>query len=178
MLEVGEICVVGFGEAVQVAHPFDRPFSSDAGVRVFQSISFKQTVTDVKTLVKESMELFGVARGNASSIAAELWQLQLIISDGICEDHDTIRRLVRQAIEERIMIIFVIVDALKGKSVMDLKEAKFESDGQGGMKLCIRRYLDTFPFTYYLVVGDVKELPGVLATALRQWFAEVVDAAG
>jgi hypothetical protein len=29
----------------------------------------------------------------------------LIISDGICEDHDTIRRLVRQALEERIMVV-------------------------------------------------------------------------
>jgi midasin len=46
------------------------------------------------------------------------------------------------------------------------------------MKLKMNRYLDGFPFGYYLVVGDVRELPGVLATALRQWFAEVVDAAG
>ena len=45
----------------------------------------------------------------------------------------------------------------------------------GAMKVTMRRYLDTFPFPYYLVVGDVKALPGVLATALRQWFREVVD---
>jgi midasin len=38
------------------------------------------------------------------------------------------------------------------------------------------KYLDTFPFQYYLIVRDVLELPGVLAGALRQWFAEVVDA--
>jgi midasin len=38
--------------------------------------------------------------------------------------------------------------------------------------------LDSFPFGYYLVVRDVRELPGVLAGALRQWFAEVVETQG
>ena len=76
------------------------------------------------------------------------------------------------------MMVFVIVDDLKGKrkgdSVMELKEAKFVRDPVSGEnKLSIVRYLDTFPFPYYLVVSDVRELPGVLATLLRQWFAEV-----
>jgi midasin len=38
-----------------------------------------------------------------------------------------------------------------------------------------KKYMDTFPFPWYLVVRDVKELPVVLSTALRQWFTEVVD---
>jgi midasin len=46
------------------------------------------------------------------------------------------------------------------------------------MKLVRRKYLDTFPFRWWIVVRDVEELPGVLATALRQWFAEVVDTSG
>ena len=78
-------------------------------------------------------------------------------------------------------MVFVIVDDLKnkkkGESVMDLKEAKFVKDERTGQSnVRIERYLDTFPFQYYLIVSDVKELPGVLATVLRQWFAEVVDA--
>ena len=43
------------------------------------------------------------------------------------------------------------------------------------MKLKMSRYLDGFPFPYYLVVRDVRDLPSVLATALKGWFAEVVD---
>jgi len=53
---------------------------------------------------------------------------------------------------------------------MDLRQATFVND-----MVKMERYLDTFPFQYYLVVSDVKELPGVLATLLRQWFSEVVD---
>ncbi|KUJ07208.1 midasin [Mollisia scopiformis] len=176
MLEVGQICVVGFGETVKVAHEFDAPFSSDAGPKVFQNFGFDQGRTDVTRLVKDSIELFRTARQKASGSPADLWQMQLIISDGVCNssEHDTIRRLLREALEERIMMVFIIIDNVKekkkGESVLDLQQATFVKG-----KLHMSRYLDSFPFQYYIVVGDVKELPGVLATLLRQWFAEVVD---
>jgi midasin len=182
MLEVGEICVVGFGENVKVAHDFYTPFSSDAGPKVFQNFGFDQSRTDVTKLIRESVNLFRTARAKASSSPADLWQMQLIISDGVCDssEHEPIRRLLREAVEERIMMVFVIVDDVKnkkkGESVLDLKEAKFVKDEiTGRSEVKVVRYLDTFPFQYYLVVSDVKELPGVLATLLRQWFAEVVD---
>ena len=176
MLEVGEICIVGFGEEVRVAHEFDKPFSSEAGAQICQHFDFEQTRTNVRKLVAESIILFREARHKNFNAGTELWQLGLIISDGVCEDHDTIRRLVRQAQEERIMLVFIIVDALsKGESIMDMSQAVFEPDNTGETKLKIKRYLDGFPFSYYLVVGDVRELPSVLAKALRQWFAEIVE---
>ena len=176
ILEVGEICVVSFGNDVRVAHNFDRPFSSEAGAQILQHFGFQQTKTNVRKLVAESITLFREARRRTFNAGTDLWQLELIISDGVCEDHDTIRRLVRQAQEERIMIVFVIVDSLlKGESVMEMTQAVFEPDAAGETKLNIKPYMDGFPFSYYLVVGDVRELPGVLAQALRQWFAEVVE---
>ncbi len=185
MLEVGEICMVGFGENVKIAHDFDAPFSADAGPKVFQNFGFDQARTDVTKLIRESIAHFREARAKASSAPADLWQLELIISDGVCDssEHEPIRRLLREAIEERIMIVFIIVDDVrnkkKGESVMDLKEAKFvKNEMTGNSEVKIERYLDTFPFQYYLVVGDVKELPGVLAQLLRQWFSEVAESSG
>jgi len=172
MLEVGQISIVGFGNEVHVAHAFDKPFSSEAGAQIFQHFAFQQTKTNVRKLVAESIGLFREARRKNFNAGTDLWQLELIVSDGVCEDHEIIRRLVRQAQEEHIMIVFVIVDALlKGESIMDMKQAIFSESGEIQMK----RYLDGFPFPYYLVVGDVRELPGVLSQALRQWFAEVVE---
>ncbi|KAL9104324.1 MAG: hypothetical protein Q9163_000715 [Psora crenata] len=177
MLEVGEICVVGFGNEVVVAHPFGKPFSTDAGASVLNNFGFQQSKTNVQRLVTQSITLFQEARRKSFNAHMDLWQLELIISDGVCEDHDTIRRLVRQAQDQRIMIIFVIVDALhQGNSILDMSQAIFEPDVSGEAKLKIKRYLDGFPFPYYLVVGDVSELPGVLAQALRQWFSEIVEA--
>ena len=189
MLEVGEICVVGFGAEVRIAHEFDKPFSVDAGAQIFRQFTFQQERTDVKKLIEQSITLFHDARNKSTRAGTDdLWQLELIISDGVCEEHEAIRRLVRKAQEERIVIVFVIVDAGKGESILDMSQAVFEPDdpaggglgaemehGSAGTKLRIKRYLDGFPFAYYLVVGDVKELPGVLATALRQWFAEVAE---
>ncbi|OKL62401.1 hypothetical protein UA08_03002 [Talaromyces atroroseus] len=185
MLEAGDLCIVGFGdeEHVRVAHEFGKPFSSEAGTQVFQQFSYQQTGTNVRKLVADSIALFREARarrsGGGGSNSADLWQLELIISDGICEDHETIRRLVRQAQEERIMVVFIIVDATAGSSILDLTQASFEPDdsamGTGEMKLKMKKYLEGFPFSYYLVVRNVRELPAVLAMALKQWFAEVVD---
>lgn len=181
MLEAGDLCVLGFGneDHVRVAHEFGTPFSSEAGTQVFQHFSYQQTGTNVRKLIADSIALFREARWKRSPGAGggDLWQLELVISDGICEDHDTIRRLVRQAMEERIMVVFIIVDAVKGSSILDLSQASFEPDvesGTGEMKLKMKRYLEDFPFPYYLVVRDVRELPAVLAMALKQWFAEVV----
>ena len=194
-LEVGEIGVVGFGEEVQVAHDFGMPLTGDAGAKVLARFGFKQERTNVRRLVEKSIELFRDARLKASGGGggADLWQLELIISDGICEDHEGIRRLLLQAQEERIMIVFVIVDAaadvsgaVQGKakakqgqtqsSIVDLEKVEFVQGAEGVPAKVVRtKYLDTFPFGYYLVVKDVRDLPGVLSTALRQWFAEVAE---
>ncbi|PBP16626.1 ATPase [Diplocarpon rosae] len=177
MLEAGQISVVGFGSQVKVAHEFETPFSADAGPNLLAQFSFRQERTDVTGLVRESIALFRQARQKAAGAPADLWQIQLIISDGVCNssEHDAIRRLLRTALEERIMIVFVMVDDVRtkgpGESVLDLREARFV-DG----KVEMGRYLEGFPFRYYLVVGDVRELPGVLAGVLRSWFGEVVDA--
>ncbi|ERF75124.1 hypothetical protein EPUS_07813 [Endocarpon pusillum Z07020] len=190
MLEVGEVCVVSFGdeEHIRVAHGFGAPFTNESGAKIYQNFSFQQSGTNVRRLIEESIHLFRDARAKGPTTTADLWQLQLIISDGIYEHHDLIRRLVRQTSEERIMIVFVIVDSngAKGNSIMDLTQAVFEavdeeeSDGVGRssgreMKLKMKRYLDGFPFPYYVVVRNVADLPGVLATALKGWFREVVD---
>jgi midasin len=185
MLEIGEVCVVGFGEEINVTHDFDLPYTSEAGAEILRQFTFTQSKTDVRKLLQESISLFREARMRATGSASDLWQVQLIISDGDCEDHASIRQLVRQAHEERIMVVFIIVDSAARnttngtkQSILDLPRAEFVKDANGEAQLKMTKYLDTFPFQYYLIVRDVLELPGVLAGALRQWFAEVVEAGG
>ena len=175
MLEVGQISIVSFGEHFRIAHNFDQPFSTEAAVAVFQHFNFNQTMTNVQNLMARSLEVFHDARTKQASSNTDLWQLQLIISDGVCEDHEGIRRLVREAHEERIMIVFAVINSAGNHSILNMTQASFEPDENGETKLRIKRYLEGFPFPYYLIVGDVKNLPGALSTALRQWFAEVVE---
>lgn len=172
-LEVGQISVLSFGETTRVVHSFDAPFTSDSGVTVFENFTFSQQKTDVRALIETSLSLFTTAR-NTNSGSAELWQLEIVISDGVCEDHEMLRRLVRKAQEQRVMIVFVVVDSVRENSILELNSVKFLESGE----IKTERYLDSFPFGYYLVVRDVRELPGVLSGALRQWFAESVESSG
>jgi midasin len=176
MLEVGQVGVLGFGGDVFTAHELSDPFSSDSGAKVLQRFSFSQDQTDIVRLIRQTIDTFRLARQQSSG-GSDLWQLALIMSDGLTPSsaHDSIRRLLREAMEERIMIVFIIMDdrgKKKGDSVLELKEAKFVNEG-GESKVVIERYLDTFPFQYYLIVHNLEELPSALAGLLRTWFAEV-----
>ncbi|XWW96961.1 hypothetical protein V2A60_004941 [Cordyceps javanica] len=178
MLEVGQVGVLGFGADVFTAHQLSDPFSADTGAKVLQRFSFSQDRTDIAQLIRQTIDNFRLARQQQSGgSGADLWQLALILSDGLTPSsaHDEIRRLLREAMEERIMIVFIIMDdrdKKKGDSVLELKEAKFVNEG-GESKVVIERYLDTFPFQYYLIVHNLEELPSALAGLLRTWFAEV-----
>ncbi|KAM0394946.1 hypothetical protein ACHAQC_004784 [Fusarium culmorum] len=176
MLEAGQVGVMGFGADVFTAHGLTEPFASDAGAKVLQKFNFSQDRTDIGLLIQRTIETFREARQQNSG-NADLWQLALILSDGLTPSsaHEGIRRMLREAMEERIMIVFIIMDDTgkkKGDSVLELKEAKFVRDG-GESKVVIERYLDTFPFQYYLIVHNLEELPSALAGLLRTWFAEV-----
>ncbi|KAI1282275.1 hypothetical protein F5Y07DRAFT_234953 [Xylaria sp. FL0933] len=176
MLEVGEIGVVGFGANVFTAHEFSEPFAShDAGAKVLQRFSFQQDYTNVQFLIRQTIDRFRLARQQSTSRGSEdLWQLALILSDGLTpsSEHEDIQVLLREAIEERIMIVFIIMDDTtkkKEQSVLKLKKVKFLSNDE----IKTEYYLDTFPFQYYLVVHNLEDLPGALAGLLRTWFAEV-----
>ncbi|KAI9714101.1 MAG: hypothetical protein M1828_001222 [Chrysothrix sp. TS-e1954] len=194
--EAGEIGVLAFGERVEVAHELGMPFLGEAGPHVIENFTFAQNKTNMKKLIEDSLSQLSEARlKSSSSRDTTLWQIEFVLSDGIFDDHEGVARLLRKAQEERVLFVFIIVDAPrssdkseKGKargaqytSIADQKCVEFvqgpiQEDGQPGeMTPRIVRYLDTFPFRYYLIVKDVNELPSVLASALRQWFAEVAD---
>ncbi|KAG7738633.1 hypothetical protein KL932_003526, partial [Ogataea haglerorum] len=168
-LESGQLSVVKFGESTDVVHPFDAQFTADAGARVFQNFTFEQTRTDVRRLVATSLELFAATKPASEN----LWQLEIVLSDGVCEDHETIRRLVRRARENHIMLVFVVIDGIANtESILQMSQAKYVPDASGELKLQVHKYLDTFPFEYYVVVSEIEELPEMLASILRQFFAE------
>ena len=64
----------------------------------------------------------------------------------------------------------VVVDNGK-ESIVDLKSATLDKDGEVKMK----RYLEGFPFTYYVVVRELHDLSGVLCRVLKGWFEGVVE---
>lgn len=111
-LEVGGVSISRFGESTEVLHPFEAGVVSDeAGASLISKFTFQQQSTDVRLLVERTLaqlaEAKDSARSGKSSLAAgDLWQLVVIISDGICQDHDKLRALLRRASEQKVMFVF------------------------------------------------------------------------
>lgn len=173
-LESGGLSIVRFGEDVKVVHPFDKPFNNqESGPKIFQYFDFQQTKTDIKNLCNKSLKIFESAKINSNS---DLWQLQIILSDGVCEDHATIQALVRRARESKIMLVFVVIDGINSnESILDMSQVRYEFDANGNSVLKVDKYLDSFPFEFYVVVRDINELPEMLSLILRQYFSEVAS---
>lgn len=62
----------------------------------------------------------------------------------------------------------------KHESIMDMQQVSYVTDNNtGGMVLKVDKYLDSFPFEFYVVVKNIQELPEMLALILRQYFSEI-----
>ena len=183
-LEVGDVAVCRFGRDVEMLHEFGAASFSDAhGGQILSKLRFDQTSTDVHALLSSTLEVLRTARATrASATGAELWQLQIIISDGVCQDHERLRAQIRRAMAERVMLVFVVVDAADDdekpprSSILTMNQVSYHTDAAGKLQLQMQRYIDTFPFDSYVIVRDVQALPGVLASTLRQWAEKIRDA--
>ncbi|GAA5967871.1 hypothetical protein JCM11641_005792 [Rhodosporidiobolus odoratus] len=195
-LEVGGVSICRFGEQMDVLHPFKSGVVSDeAGASLLSRFTFQQTTTDVRLLVERSLAHLAAAKesaasGKSSLSAGDLWQLQVIISDGMCQDHDRLRALLRKAAEQKVMFVFVVIDSLHRRtedaaataaakeanqhSILAMKSVSYVTNSQTGrLELKMDRYLDSFPFEYFVVLRDVEALPEVLSGTLRQFFERV-----
>ncbi|WFD41675.1 hypothetical protein MPSI1_000307 [Malassezia psittaci] len=183
-LEVGDVAVCRFGDAVEMLHEFGAAsFSDTHGGQILSRLRFEQTSTDVHSLLSSTLQVLRTARATrASASGADLWQLQIIISDGVCQDHERLRAQIRRAMAERIMLVFVVVDASEEdqkpsrSSILSMNQVAYHTDAAGKLQLEMKRYIDTFPFDSYVIVRDVQSLPNVLATTLRQWAEKIRDA--
>ncbi|GME77921.1 unnamed protein product [[Candida] boidinii] len=75
------------------------------------------------------------------------------------------------------MLVFVIIDGVNNnESIVDMSQVNYAPDVNGAMKLQVTKYLDTFPFEFYVVVHDINELPEMLSIILRQYFSGLANA--
>ncbi|KAF5200410.1 Midasin [Thalictrum thalictroides] len=171
-LEVGQLAVASYGKKgnIQLLHDFNQHFTAEAGMKIISSLTFKQenTIVDepVVDLLQYLNSMLDAAAVNSrlSSGQSPLQQLVLIIADGRFHEKERLKRCVRDLLSKNRMVAFLLVDSPQ-ESIMDFMEASFE-----GEKLTFSKYLNSFPFPYYIVLKDIEALPRTLADLLRQWF--------
>lgn len=171
-LEVGQFAVASFGKKgnVKVLHDFDHIFNGEAGVKMISSLSFEQDnkiedqpVADLLMHLNTMLDT-AVARSRTPSGQNPLQQLVLIISDGKFHEKENLRRCIRNVLNRKRMIAYVLLDSQE-ESIMNSLEACYK-----GGKLFLEKYMDSFPFPYYVMLKNIEALPRTLADLLRQWF--------
>ncbi|KAG5612477.1 hypothetical protein H5410_023758 [Solanum commersonii] len=169
-LDIGQLSVASFGKKgnIRVLHDFDQSFTGEAGIKMISSLTFKQENTIAEEpmvdLLKYLNDMLDAAAANARLPSGHnpLEQLVLIIADGWFHEKENMKRYVRDLLSKKRMVAFLVVDSLQ-KSILDLEEATFQG---GDVKLS--KYLDSFPFPYYVVLKNIEALPRTLADLLRQ----------
>ena len=155
-------------ESLRLLHAFGEAWTEEAGARVLSAFTFKQEATDGAAMlasVSGALEAAaGGARVRASGAPERILQLVFVVSDGSFErgDKAALRRLVREMADRGQLLVLLIVDP----SIEQRQEVEYSA--QGGVR--IARYLDSYPFPYYVVLRGVQALPEVMADALKQWF--------
>ncbi|KAF2362034.1 ATPase dynein-related AAA domain [Trinorchestia longiramus] len=167
-LEVGKVGVVSFGSSTTLLHPLDDAFSDVSGANIFANLKFEQQESRFVELLESSVALFRDARGGAVA-HSDTAQILLIISDGQTHARsETLRAAVRAARNDRIFVVFFVLDASEDHSFYDIQV-------WNNTNMTLTPLAEEFPFPFYLVVRDLTTLPHVLAEALRRWF-ELVTA--
>jgi midasin len=156
---------------MKLVHPFYMPFTSDSGCDVVRHFKFDQQRTRIALCVESAMSALEEA-GDKSSV-----QLVFLISDGRIErdSRSALRRLIRDMMERNILLAMIIVEGGQKKkdSILSMKEVTFENG-----KPIVKRFIEDYPFPYYIVLDDVATLPEVLGDALKQWFEMLTQLQG
>ncbi|KAI3455601.1 hypothetical protein Pfo_012264 [Paulownia fortunei] len=171
-LEVGNLAVASFGQQgnIRLLHDFDQPFTPEAGIKMISSLTFKQenTIADepMVDLLKYLNNMLDVAvmQARLPSGYNPLQQLVLIIADGRFNEKEKLKRCVREILSKKRMVAFLLLDS-PNESIMEFMEATVQ-----GKDIKFSKYLDSFPFPYYVVLKNIEALPRTLADLLRQWF--------
>lgn len=162
-LEIGELGVASFGDDMKLVHPFHQPFTSESGADVVGNFKFDQKRTRIAMCVESAMAALEES-GDRSSM-----QLVFLISDGRIErdSRSVLKRLIREMVERNILLAMIIVEGSQKRkdSILNMKEVTFEKG-----KPVVKRFIEDYPFPYYIVLDDVISLPEVLGDALKQWF--------
>jgi midasin len=173
-LDVGELGVVSFGGSggAEPLHNLDKPFTEADGVRVMSKLRFDQDNTigdrpmvDVITSVDHLLDGAAARAAANPAGASALNQLVLIIADGRFHEKEALKRAARDAAARPgVLYAFIVLDNASN-SILDMQSVAFLNG-----KPVFTKYMDSFPFPFYIVLSDTAALPRTLADLLRQWF--------
>ena len=148
-----------------MVHELKSTFGIEDGANVMAKFDFSDQKTGVVDLLRTGRAMYSTASSGPVS------KLLIIVSDGkgiTNEGKDKVLEAVRATRAANVFVVYVIVEAEgSAQSVLDQRTVVY--DAAGGIK-GFDSYMEHFPFPFYIILRDIKNLPRVLSDALRQWF--------
>merc|ERR1712228_205057 len=194
-LEVGQIGVLSFGQSIKLLHSLQKPFCDESGSFVCSQFSFAQKETKYHDLIAtiinvlsnsdatwknikrhiedftncKSSSKYSLPPTSSSWDGSETLSLVFIISDArIQQNRNELEQLVRIAHARKQIVLMLIVDTKDEKtSITNIQSIHVDEVTN---RVRITKYLDDFPFPYYVLLKNIETLPNVVADSLRQWF--------
>ncbi|KAL0229956.1 hypothetical protein PCE1_003520 [Barthelona sp. PCE] len=172
-LDSGNVGVLRFGETAEFVHSLGEPFTSHGLKRLIGSFNFDEEKTSFADMFRVALsELSGRAHANrVSNPDVVTNQLLFCISDGRINDMERIKKWAAFARASNILVALIIIDPPDTPTpITEFMQIKFETRN-GKTKPVKVPYLTTIPLDFYVVVNDMRELPGVVSQALQQWIS-------
>jgi midasin len=166
-LEAGQVSVISFGDEIRLLHDLNSNFDTSKGAYIASQFEFQDNHTQWTQLATTLVSLFEKSKQHSSD-SSKFLQLAFVISDArIQEDKSLIQQWVREASVRKQFLVVIIVDNPDPRqTILNLKSVSYDAN----RSLKITKYLDEFPFPYYVIVRDISSMPFILSDALRQWF--------
>lgn len=183
-LEVGKVAVAAIRDRLELLQSFECGHSAERTAFNLSQFDFSHCAKDshdhaMANFVRDCNKLLDVQNATSQLAGAMSCPFVIVLSDGRFNKAN-VQRYMQEAVEKRYLYIFVILDAPKppkadGKQtdqggILSLRSATKGEDGKG---IKLEPYLKDFPFAYYCIVRDLRQLPEALGTILVQWFSMV-----
>ena len=144
---------------MKMVHGFGNPFVAESGGKCVASFGFEQQRTRMADCIQGALEVLTAGSEGGRKLC-------FLVSDGRVErdNRDRLRALVREMSEKGILLVCLVIDGAGKDSIVNMRSVEFV-DGKTKMT----KFIDDYPFPFYLLVKDVETLPDVLGDALKQW---------
>ena len=175
LIESGNLSVLSFGDAVNILHDLNEPFTDESGARILSEMNFDQKKTKIALLLESVASIFVQNKSASSADSRNVSQLLLIISDGrgiFNEGEEVVKTMVRRLNDIGVFTVFIVLDNVDTGNKLASRRSIFDTESVSFVdgKVIRTNYMDAFPFPFYIVIRDVATVPLNLGESLRQWF--------
>ena len=165
--QVGDLFISSIDSQMNMLYKDRKEWNWNIAADIFAQFDFdyKSDLSgdlSMANFVKQSNEFFG-------SFNDDKLNMCFIISDGRI-NKNIVRPYIVEAEQQNYLYFFIILDKEEySESILNYKTTDITYGGSG-VEVSISNYLDDFPFRFYVIVKNIKQLADLVTKVIREYF--------